>query len=99
MNAVELDIILQKNKIVVVDFFASWCGPCKMLSPIIHELSEEIKDVTFIKVDVDQEVELARKFNVMSIPTVYLFKDGKQISSFMGFRPKEAIVQWIKTNA
>jgi thioredoxin 1 len=64
-----------------------------MLSPIIHELSEEIKDVTFIKVDVDQEVELARKFNVMSIPTVYLFKDGKQISSFMGFRPKEAIVQ------
>jgi thioredoxin 1 len=93
MDIVSFNNLVKDNKIVVVDFFASWCGPCKMLTPIIHEIEEEMHNIKVVKIDVDEDVELAKKFSVMSIPTVFLFKEGKQMASFMGFRPKPVIMQ------
>ncbi|KFX56765.1 thioredoxin [Clostridium botulinum] len=81
-----------KEGIVIVDFFADWCGPCKMLAPIFEELEEEMKDkVKFFKVNVDESGELASKFSVFSIPTMIIFKDGKDVSTEIGFLPKEKI--------
>ncbi|ACD22223.1 thioredoxin [Clostridium botulinum] len=81
-----------KEGIVIVDFFADWCGPCKMLAPIFEELEEEMKDkVKFFKVNVDESGELASKFSVFSIPTMIIFKDGKDVSTEVGFLPKEKI--------
>ncbi|NFI51557.1 thioredoxin [Clostridium botulinum] len=81
-----------KEGIVIVDFFADWCGPCKMLAPIFEELEEEMKDkVKFFKVNVDESGELASKFRVFSIPTMIIFKDGKDVSTEVGFLPKEKI--------
>jgi thioredoxin 1 len=93
MDIVSFNNLVKDNKIVLIDFFAGWCGPCKMLTPIIHEIEEEMHDIKVIKIDVDEDVELAKKFGVMSIPTVFLFKEGKQVGSFMGFRPKPVIMQ------
>lgn len=74
----QLSEVVSKNKIVMVDFWAAWCGPCRMLSPILDQLSEEHTDkMVLAKVDVDANAELARDFQVMSIPTVVTFKDGK----------------------
>ena len=81
-----------KEGIVIVDFFADWCGPCKMLAPIFEELEEEMKDkVKFFKVNVDESGELASKFSVFSIPTMIIFKEGKDVSTEVGFLPKEKI--------
>lgn len=77
-----------------VDFWAEWCGPCKMAAPVIEELSEEYKEkLTVAKVDVDAEPDLSGKFGVMSIPTVILFKDGKEIGRQVGFAGKTGYVQ------
>jgi len=78
--------------IVLIDFYADWCGPCKMLSPVLEDLSGDYNDkITFVKVDVDTEMSLAERFGIMSIPTVKVFKDGEEIKSFMGYMPKPAI--------
>ena len=87
-----------KEGIVFVDFFATWCGPCKMLSPVIDEVSNEIKDVKFIKVDVDENEDVARKYNIMSIPTLMIFKDGKEVDKKMGFLPKDQLLDFINNN-
>lgn len=84
-----------KDGIVLVDFFATWCGPCKMQSPILEEIKEDRSDIKIMKVDVDQETELAREYGVMSIPTLILFKDGKEVAKNVGFMPKEVLIQWI----
>lgn len=76
---------------VVVDFWAAWCGPCKMLSPVIDELSNEYGDkVKFFKLNVDENPVTSMQFNVASIPTVMLFKNGKLVETLVGFRPKQA---------
>ena len=84
-----------KEGVVLVDFFATWCGPCKMQSPVLEELKEYRSDVKVVKIDVDQETEIARLYGVMSIPTLILFKDGKEVAKNVGFMPKELLVQWI----
>lgn len=86
-----------KSGIVVVDFFATWCGPCKMLSPVMDEVESEITDVKFLKIDVDKEEELARRFSVMSIPTIIVFKDGKIMSQHVGFMTKDEIIEMINS--
>jgi thioredoxin 1 len=78
---------------VVIDFYATWCGPCQMLAPIMEEVSKEITDVTFYKVNVDNSNSLAQKFNVQSIPTIYFLNNGKIVSYFQGFRPKAEVIK------
>lgn len=88
---------LVKEGICVVDFFATWCGPCKMLGPVLEELAKEKSEVKFIKVDVDQQEELARRYGVMSVPTLLFFKDGVLVEQSVGFLPKEVLNQKIET--
>ena len=97
VNRVEFEETI-KEGLILVDFFATWCGPCKMLSPILDELSEEVKDVKFIKVDVDEEGDLAREYGVMSIPNVFLIKDVHVVDSFLGLQSKETIIDFINKN-
>ena len=85
---------LTKNK-VLVDFYATWCGPCKMLSPVIDDLSNEV-DIDIIKIDVDKHNELAREYGVMSIPTLILFNNSVEIKRTLGFMDKEKLKEFIK---
>ena len=87
-----------KNEVVLVDFFANWCGPCKMLSPVIEQVSNEITDVIFVKVDVDESPDLASMFGIMSIPTLLLFKDGELKNKTMGFMSKSDLIDFINQN-
>ncbi len=84
--------VLKESKTVLVDFWASWCGPCRMLSPVVDQIAEERKDIKVCKVNIDEQPELAQKFNVMSIPTLLVFRDGKQVNSSVGVRPKQDIL-------
>ena len=80
------------NGTTLVDFYADWCGPCRLVSPIVDEIAEERNDVTVGKVNVDDENALAMKYGVMSIPTLIVFKDGKEAARIVGARPKAAIL-------
>ena len=81
-----------ENGTALVDFYADWCGPCRMVSPIVDEIAEERRDITVGKVNVDDENALAVKYGVMSIPTLIIFKDGKEAARIVGARPKAAIL-------
>ncbi|HEY83345.1 MAG TPA: thioredoxin [Dehalococcoidia bacterium] len=82
-------VVLQSDKPVLVDFWAAWCGPCRMVAPIVEELAEEYEGrVTVAKVDVDQNRKTASRYGVMSIPTLLIFKNGAPVSNIVGFRPK-----------
>ena len=86
--------VLKSENPVVVDFWAPWCGPCRMLSPVVDQVAEEVDGVSFGKVNVDEEKELASHYGIMSIPALVLFRDGKAVDSMVGFRPKERVVQF-----
>ena len=88
------------NNRVFVDFYADWCGPCKMMLPVLEKISDEMSDtgVTFVKVNADEERELSAEFGVRGIPTMLLFKDGELKSTKVGSTPKSDIVSWIKEN-
>lgn len=87
-----------KSGLVFVDFFATWCGPCKMISPIIETLSDEVENVKFLKVDVDEASNLAASHGIMSIPTLMIFKDGKLVNKHTGFASKSELLEFIENN-
>ena len=84
--------VMRSDKPVLVDFWATWCGPCRMLGPIIKEIAEERDDVKVCKVNVDSESLLAQQFNIMNIPTVLVFKNGEVTAKSIGFKPKQQIL-------
>ena len=88
--------VLESEKAVLLDFWASWCGPCRMVSPIIDEIAEEPPEIKVGKVNVDEEDELAQKFGIMSIPSIFVVKDGKIANSTVGAIPKNKILELLK---
>ena len=91
--------LLQDSKLVIVDFWAVWCGPCRMLSPILDEVEEEMEDqITVVKVNVDDADEIAAQYRIMSIPTLLFFKNGQVVDKTVGAMPKPALVEKIKAN-
>lgn len=89
-------IIAQDGKTVLVDFWATWCGPCRMITPVLEEVAKERPDVTVCKVDVDEERELALEYGVSSIPTLLVFRDGKVVNQSIGAIPKERILAMLQ---
>lgn len=86
---------LINNDVVLVDFFANWCGPCKMLSPVLNDIASERSNVKIVKVDVDKNEELAKKYGIMSIPTLLLFKNGQVIDKHIGYISKDMLIEMI----
>lgn len=95
INAEEYEQLKESTKPVVIDFHATWCGPCKVLSPILEELDDEIEGVEFVKLDVDQHPQIAGQNQVMGVPTVVILKDGEVKDRFVGVQPKEVIKEKI----
>ena len=87
-----------KNGLVLADFYATWCGPCKMMHPVIDELSNKYENLKIIKVDVDKHEELARKYGIMSIPTLILMKDGNVVEKNIGYTPINTLEEWVNNN-
>jgi thioredoxin len=91
-----VESIIKENKILLIDFWAPWCGPCRMLTPVLQKLSDS--GVTVVgKVNVDEEPELAQIYNVRSIPTLVLYKDGKIVEKKVGYQDIQSLVDWIKS--
>ncbi|MCR5203430.1 MAG: thioredoxin, partial [Lachnospiraceae bacterium] len=88
--------VLNSGKTVLIDFYADWCGPCKMLSPIVDKIAEETSDIVVGKVNVDDEEDIATKYGVMSIPTLVVLKNGEVAGKSVGVQPKEKILEMLK---
>ncbi|MBR2226089.1 MAG: thioredoxin [Bacteroidales bacterium] len=93
------DSLLENEKLVIVDFWATWCGPCRMLSPLLDEVEEEMSDkITVVKVNVDDADEIAMRYRIMSIPTLLFFKNGQVVDKTVGAMPKSTLVDKINAN-
>lgn len=95
LNANNYDDVLSQNSVVLVDFYADWCGPCKMLAPVIEEIASENSDITVGKVNVDESPELAMRYGITSIPTLIVFKNGEVAATKLGYCQKEAVLNMI----
>ena len=93
-NKNEFDSLV-KEGLVLVDFFATWCGPCKMLSPVLEEVANENPNLTVLKIDVDEVGELAARFGIQAIPTLILFKNGEEVAKRMGYQNKNQLLAFI----
>lgn len=85
-----------KNDLVLVDFYATWCGPCQMLSPVLEELEKEVSGLTIVKVDVDNSIELAKEHGILSIPALEIYKKGKLVDKTLGYTSKEDLKDLLK---
>ena len=93
------DELLQDNRLVIVDFWATWCGPCRMLTPLLDEVEEEMEGkISVVKVNVDDAEEIAARFRIMNIPTLLFFKGGQLVDKTVGAMPKNALVERINAN-
>lgn len=95
INENEFDEVIKEGK-VLVDCYATWCGPCQMLSPIVEEVANEVKTYKFYKLDVDQNENIASKYGIMSIPTLLIFEDGNLKETLVGFKSKEELISILK---
>ncbi|MBQ9199975.1 MAG: thioredoxin [Lachnospiraceae bacterium] len=97
INQDEFDEV-KNSDLAVVDFSAVWCGPCKMVAPVLEEVSEELSDVNFFNIDVDKNMELAREYNITNIPAILVLKKGEVVNSQIGFAPKDKLVEVINSS-
>ena len=91
--------VLDSDKPVVVDFWAEWCGPCKMIAPSLEEISNEMDNIQIAKVNIDENPDIAAQFGIRSIPTLMIFKDGKHADTMVGAQSKSKLLEWIKSAA
>ena len=85
------EVVLKHEGVVLVDFWATWCGPCKMIAPVLEELSYEVYNARFVKIDVDENPNIANKYQIASIPTLMIFKNGAPVETLVGFMPKDSL--------
>ncbi len=98
INMAEAKELINSGKVVVIDFFATWCGPCQMYKPVFGEVAQEMTDVEMALIDIDQDIDFAGENGVMGVPTTIIFKDGKEVARFDGFKPAEELKAFINEN-
>ena len=92
----ELNEVVNNNKKVLVDVYATWCGPCKMLAPIVNKVSEDVSDLTVVKIDIDENEDIAAKYGVEAIPTLLVFNNGELVNKNVGFIPENKVNELVK---